>query len=281
MLVSASAADRRRFFSSFLQRCARLNADKGGGSLTLLALLESAPGAYRFGSAQLAAAQAASAAERCAAAYGTLSEEQRRKLLAALESKKAAAAHSSTGATLPQAHGVVSRPIIEEFMSVSDGQIFLQRASGPDGVFSGTWSLSARDSCSRIGLEAAAGALRAAGCGAARLELAQADDADAFAGGAGGVAQAAAARLRAAMTQRVGAPALLSSQVLLLLALRGGVCSELTPEAVPAVLAAIEAAVRREPALLALLQETDDTGELAMDAQVQLLAGLRAAVALL
>jgi len=269
MLVSASAAERRRFFSTFLQRCARLNAEKGGGSLTLLALLESGPGAYRFGAAQLAAAQAA----RRAAAYGTLSEEQRRKLLAALEARAA-----PDGAAAAQ--GAVSRPVIEEFMSVSDGQLFLQRAAGPDGAFGGAWSLSARDSVSRIGLEAAAGALRAAGCGSARLELAQADDAEAFAAGAGGAAQAAASRLQAALAQRAGAPALLSSQVLLLLALRGGLCSSLQPQAVPAALAALEARVRGDAALLPLLHAVDASGELPADAQARLLAGLHSAAAL-
>jgi len=275
MLVSASAAERRRFFSTFLQRCARLNGERGGGSLTLLALLESPPGAYRFGSGELAAAQAQAAQQRSVAAYQTLSPELQARLREALAAKAAAASAAAASAASLAPASAVSRPVIEEFMSVSDGQIFLQRAAGEDGLFGGSWALSARDSVSRIGLEAAASALRTAGCGAARLELAQLDDADAFATGGGGAAQAAAERLRSALVQRAGSPARLSSQVLLLLALRRGACSHLDPDAVQPALARMEAAVRAEPAMQALLQEIDRTGELTADAQAALLGALR------
>ena len=275
-LVSASAAERRRFFSSFLQRAARLNADHGGGSLTLLSLLTPPPGAYRFGASALAAAQAElSAARRKLASYTTLSEEQKRKLLAALEAKAsaaAAAAEGAAGAARPE--GTVSRPIVEEFMSVSDGQVFLQ--PGPGGRFGGAWLVSPRDSVSRIGLEAAAPALRAAGSASARLELAQADDADAFAAGAAGEANVAAARLRAAIQQSAGAPAALSQQVALLLAVRSGACDRVAPDAVPAAIAALLARVRAQPDVAAALAGIDATGGLSAATQALLLAAFRA-----
>jgi F-type H+-transporting ATPase subunit alpha len=281
MLVSASAAERRRFFSSFLQRAARLNVDHGGGSLTLLALLSSAPGAYRFGAGALAAAQAElSAARSKLAAYTTLSEEQKRKLLGALEAKTAtaAAADAAQAAQAASCPGTVSRPIVEEFMSVSDGQVFLQSAPGqPGGAgarFNGTWVVSPRDSVSRIGLEAAAPALRSAGSSSARLELAQADDADSFAAGAAGVADVAAARLRAALQQRAGAPVPLSQQVAILLALRNGACSAVAPSAVPAALDTLLARLRDQPDAAAAMREVDATATLSKAAQATLLAAL-------
>ena len=275
MLVSASAAERRRFFSSFLQRAARLNADHGGGSLTLLSLLTPPPGAYRFGASALAAAQAElSAARRKLASYTTLSEEQKRKLLAALEAKADAAAATDAAAVAARPEGTVSRPIVEEFMSVSDGQVFLQ--PGPGGRFGGAWLVSPRDSVSRIGLEAAAPALRAAGSASARLELAQADDADAFAAGAAGEANVAAARLRAAIQQSAGAPAALSQQVALLLAVRSGACDRVAPDAVPAAIAALLARVRAQPDVAAALADIDATGGLSAATQALLLAAFRA-----
>ena len=273
-LVSASAAERRRFFSSFLQRAARLNAEHGGGSLTLLTLLTPPPGAYRFGAGALAAAQAElSAARRKLASYTTLSEEQKRKLLAALEAKAAAAAATEAAALAARPQGTVSRPIVEEFMSVSDGQVFLQ--PGPGGRFGGTWLVSPRDSVSRIGLEAAAPALRAAGSASARLELAQADDADAFAAGSAGEANVAAARLRAALQQPAGAPAPLSQQVARLLAVRSGACDGVAPDAVPAALAALLDRVQARPEVAAALSEIDATGALSPATQGLLVAAFR------
>lgn len=259
MLVAASAAERRRWFSSFLQRCARLNVDNGGGSLTLLALLASPPGAYRFGSGALAAAQA----ERKLASYSTLSEAQRRKLLAALEATKSAAL-----ADAPP--GTISRPVIEEFMSVSDGQVFLQ----PPFEGTGPWLFSPRDSVSRIGLDAAAPALRTAGSGAARLELVQADDADAFAAGSAGSPQEAAARLRAALVQRAGAPVALSQQVIMLLALRNGVCDGVPAHDIAATMADLVRRLRADAGLAAALDEIDDTGVLSPSTQAALLKAM-------
>jgi len=271
MLVSASAAERRRFFSSFLQRAARLNVENGGGSLTLLALLSYAPGAYRFGAGALAAAQAeASAARQKIAAYTTLSEVQKAKLLAALDAKAAAATAGS--AAVAFSSEAVSRPIVEEFMSVSDGQVFLQPS--PGGTFDGTWVVSPRDSVSRIGLDAAAPALRTAGCSSVRLELAQADDADSFADAAADSAHMAALRLRAALRQAAGRPLPLSQQVASLLALRAGVCNGIAPDAVPGALAAALDRLKTDGAALAALRDIDATGELSAAGQRALLAGM-------
>ena len=281
MLVSASAAERRRFFSSFLQRCARLNADHGAGSLTLLSVLACAPGAYAFGSGALAKAQAElSAARSKLASYATLSEEQKRKLLAALEAKVVDAQrnmqHHSDAAT----DGTVSRPVVEEFMSVSDGQIFLQRpdpaTDGPHGAV--RYLISPRDSVSRIGLEAASPALRTAGSGAARLELAQADDADAFAAGeeAAMKVQQSAARLRAALMQPSGRPLALSQEVLTLLAVRAGACSIMPLEQLSDTLHSLHASLVAQPGAAAALRSIDETGELTAAAETALMQALKA-----
>jgi F-type H+-transporting ATPase subunit alpha len=280
MLVSASAAERRRFFSSFLQRCARLNAEKGGGSLTLLAVLATAPGAYAFGSGALAAAQAElSAARRKMASYATLGEEQKRKLLAALEAKVAQAQGQQASPPGEAPPGTVSRPVVEEFMSVSDGQIFLQRAAATasPGPQAGWYTMSPRDSVSRIGLEAAAPALRSAGSGAARLELAQADDADAFAAGEAAAmkVQRSAARLRAALSQPPGRPSALSQQVLILLALRAGACPDAALDELSGALHALHAALLARPDTGEALRSIDETGILTAAAEATLLAALK------
>lgn len=167
MLISAAAANRRRFLANFLQRCARLSPAEGGGSLTLIGSLAVAPGAYAFGAGS--ATSAAAAAKKSAPAYANLSPEQRAKLLAALEKAASAQKEKETAALAAAGPGTVSRPVIEEFMSVTDGQIFLQRRTTPDGG----WVMSPRDSISRIGLDAAAPALRSLGCIQLRLDLAQ------------------------------------------------------------------------------------------------------------
>ena len=282
MLVSASAAERRRFFSSFLQRCARLNADHGGGSLTLLAVLATGQGAYAFGSGALAAAQAElSAARRKLASYATLGEAQKVKLLAALEAKVAQAqgqqAQRAGEAGCPP--GTVSRPVVEEFMSVSDGQIFLHRsdAQATHGTQAGWWAMSPRDSVSRIGLEAAAPALRSAGSGAARLELAQADDADSFAAGEAAAMkiQRSVARLRAALSQPPGRPAALSQQVLILLALRAGACPDTPLDELPSALHSLHASLLARPDTGEALRSIDATGLLTAAGEATLLAALK------
>lgn len=278
MLVSASAAERRRFFSSFLQRCARLNADYGGGSLTLLAVLSSAPGSYAFGSGALAAAQAElSAARSKLASYATLSEAQKRKLLFALEAKVAQMQHSAQNHSGAVPAGTLSRPIVEEFMSVSDGQIFLQRPA-PVGDGAGwRWVISPRDSVSRIGLDAASAALRAAGCGAARFELAQADDADAFAAGeeAAMKVQHSASRLRAALMQPPGRPMPLSQQVLVLLAVRAGACPNVPIEQLGDALHRLHARLLAQADVAAALRSIDETGQLSASAEAALKQALK------
>lgn len=230
MLISAAAANRRRFLANFLQRCANLNEAEGGGSLTLIGAMVSAPGAYAFGAGSAtSAAAAAMSAKKQTSAYANLSPEQRAKLLAAIEKKAAEAKEKEAAAHAAAGPGVVSRPVIEEFMSVADGQIFLQRR--PSG--SAGWLVSPRDSISRIGLDAASPALRTLGCIQLRLDLAQADDSSVFAGQAGGAAakeQARAERLRALLCQQRGQPRSLSEQVAMLLALRHPVCDGVAPE---------------------------------------------------
>lgn len=94
MLVAASSAERRSFFSALLQRCARLNATHGGGSLTLLALQPTRRGEYAFGAGAAASGRAVmDTRRRSGAAYATLSPELKAKLLAGIE-REAGRAHS-------------------------------------------------------------------------------------------------------------------------------------------------------------------------------------------
>lgn len=158
-------------------------------------------------------------------------------------------------------------------MSVADGQLFLQPR--PPGE---AWRVSARDSVSRIGQAAASPALRAVGGGSARLQLAQADDADVFgaASARGGGAHAVALRLRAALDQRPGAPRPLSDQVATLLALAAPAMVDTPVEGVRAAIDECLAAARRSPAAAAALSSVDATGELSAAAEAVLRAALAA-----
>ena len=78
MLVSASAAQRRQFFSALIQRASKKRRGLGGGSLTLLLAL---PGVPASGERTLAGAGGAAVAM---ANYQHLSPELKAKLAAAL-----------------------------------------------------------------------------------------------------------------------------------------------------------------------------------------------------
>ncbi|KAL3150580.1 hypothetical protein ABBQ32_000390 [Trebouxia sp. C0010 RCD-2024] len=85
MLVSASAAQRRRFFSSLIQRSAQVHRRLKGGSMTMLAIL---PGQPARGERQPAAA---------AEDYSNLTPAQRDKLLAALAKRQPLKAETLPG----------------------------------------------------------------------------------------------------------------------------------------------------------------------------------------
>lgn len=143
-------------------------------------------------------------------------------------------------------------------MSVADGQVFLQRPAA-----SGGYVVSPRDSVSRIGQAAAAPALRAVGGGAARLQLVQADDADAFGAAAGySAAHAAALRMHAALHQRPAAPRRLSEQVAALLALRSLSVASAEPAHVRDALDKLVARLHSDPQAEAAMRDIDATGEL-------------------
>ncbi|CAL8468619.1 g8159 [Coccomyxa elongata] len=211
MLVAASAAQRRRFFSSLIQRAAKLHKRLGGGSLTLLPVLAGAPA--RGEGRPAAVAQ-----------YKHVSEEQRAKLQAALETARRDQLRS-------QQEGCVRTEVLEEFMSIADGQVVLQRESG-----SGRVTVDPQASVSRIGSRAYPPALADLAV-QLRFELAQAVDAARF----GHDPDAAALReqasfaeqARAALAQTPGHPVPLEEQVATLYALQSGFFRDVSPSNVP------------------------------------------------
>jgi hypothetical protein len=88
MLVSASAAQRRRFLSQWIQRAAKASARRGGGTLTLLFGLRGVPA---LGQRAVPALSPQSLAHA--------SPELRAKLDAALERKAAAAATAAAASS--------------------------------------------------------------------------------------------------------------------------------------------------------------------------------------
>ncbi|KAK9915373.1 hypothetical protein WJX75_008150 [Coccomyxa subellipsoidea] len=212
MLVAASAAQRRRFFSSLIQRAAKLHKRLGSGSLTLLPVLAGAP------------ARGEGPRPPDAAQYKHLSEAQRAKLQAALE----AARKDQLSA---QQEGCVRTEVVEEFMSIADGQVVLQREAG-----SGRVSVDPQASVSRIGSRAYPPALADLAV-QLRFELAQAVDAARFGHDpdAAAVRQQAcfAEQARAALAQTPGHPVPLEEQVAILYALQSGFFQDVSPSSVP------------------------------------------------
>lgn len=256
MLVSASAAQRRRFFSSLIQRSAQVHRRLGGGSLTLLALL---PGLPAKGERQPAAT---------AEDYPNLTQAQRDKLLAALAKRQPPVAE-----TLP---GCVNTEVVEEFMSIADGQLVLQSPT-PDGLHTpggsqqpevsqqagasqdgaaAAWqrltgsNVDVSASVSRIGSRAYPPAM-AMLAPSIRFDLAQAVDAQRF-----GTDRSEtglhhhhlqrAALLRAALAQPVRQPVPLEEQVAQLYALQKGFFDKASPETIQQAIAEAVMHIRQD-----------------------------------
>jgi F-type H+-transporting ATPase subunit alpha len=221
MLVSVAAAQRRRFFSSLIQRCAKMHRRLKGGSMSALLVVPGSPATGNSVSRQ---------AKEKILKYKHLTEEQKIKLITALE-KQQSDSNTTTSSTNSQKKGGPKGPVpeelrtevVEEFMSITDGQIVLRAVrDGPTGGV----SVNPQLSVSRIGSRAYAPAI-ASLAPQVRFELAQAEDADKFAADKGSVAAAERAQQRAAaiaaalpQPQRTVCP--LEVQVVHLLALKIG-----------------------------------------------------------
>ncbi|WIA34565.1 hypothetical protein OEZ86_012886, partial [Tetradesmus obliquus] len=107
MLVSGAVAQRRGFFSVLFLRAAKLHAAFGGGSMTLLPLVPGRPASGTKAALDMSK-------------YTTLSEEQKEKMRQVLEKKRAAEAALMALSVGP---GELKTETVEEFISISDGQI--------------------------------------------------------------------------------------------------------------------------------------------------------------
>lgn len=118
MLVSVGEAERRAFLSSLVQRAAKMDHRLGGGSLSLVLVVPGLPATgTRFSpSPQLLA---------------SLSPERRQRLEAAARQRSAEAAGGGAeggGAAGP----LLPTLIVEELMSLTDGQMVVVRGEGGD-----------------------------------------------------------------------------------------------------------------------------------------------------
>jgi len=257
MLVSVAAAQRRRFLSSLIQRCAKMHRRLKGGSMTALLV---APGVPATGHRRH---QADSKAQKeKIMQYRHLSEEQKAKLLHALESQ--ARGESGGGSSAPPQHAEresdesesVGHPqelrteVVEELMSITDGQVVLRAQRDP---VTGGVSVDPQLSVSRIGSRAYSPAV-AEIAPLVRLELAQAEDAKRYAADApakGGVpgkaaqqAQRRAAVVAAALPQPQRTTCPLEDQVVQLMALQEGVLDAVPLDQVSATLTQVTEEVR-------------------------------------
>ncbi|GLC45451.1 hypothetical protein PLESTM_001736100 [Pleodorina starrii] len=191
MLVSGAVAQRRGFLSTFFMRAAKMSRSNGGGSMSLLPLV---PGTCATGVSK----------RIDMSKYKTLSPEQLAKLEAALRAKMLAE-ELAAGAGAGEEELVTE--VVEEFISIADGQVVLDRrarqqqqgqqqgeaaAASPSAAAPQVESQSARVpaysvnpklSITRIGTRAYYKALEQL-APQVRLDLAQADDARRFGGAA-------------------------------------------------------------------------------------------------
>lgn len=178
--------------------------------------------------------------------YKHLTEAQKAKLLKALEHQEASEQHD------------LNTEIVEEFMSMADGQVVLEHAR--DAATGGP-KVDARLSVSRIGSRAYAPAL-ADLASLVRFELAQANDAQLFAANAGTDPMARKALKRAeavtaVLPQRPGTVCPLEHQVIQLLAVQQGILDNVPLEEVASVLEKItDEVLSLCPTAVAELQQT-------------------------
>jgi F-type H+-transporting ATPase subunit alpha len=256
MLVSVAAAQRRRFFSSLVQRCAKMHRRLKGGSMSALLVI---PGSPATGN------KVVRQAKEKILKYKHLTEQQKAKLITALEKQSVtssawASAASSVATTTggPKIPEELRTEVVEEFMSITDGQIVLRSVrDGPTGGI----SVNPQLSVSRIGSRAYSPAV-ASLAPQVRFELAQAEDADKFSADQGSVAAAERAQRRAVaiaaalpQPQRTVCP--LEVQVVHLLALKKGLLDEIPVGGVVKRLDALTTAVKKTcPEALSEISET-------------------------
>lgn len=258
MLVTAAAAQRRRFLSSLIQRAAKMHGRHRGGSMTMLLVV---PGFPATGRSQTVVQKVQ--------AYTHLTKEQKAKLLAVLEKE-------SGGGSAPRPLGPneVRTEVIEELMSISDGQAVLQSTRD---IVTGGAIVDPELSFSRIGARALAPALEAL-APQVRLDLAQAADALRFAAGgtmdkAAKQAAKRAAILTAAMPQPRGSTISLEDQTLQLLALQNGMLDDIDPADVQKHLKNITAVIKG--AAPEAMKEIRTTRVLSEETKIQLLETLK------
>ena len=257
MLISITAAQRRRFFSSLIQRSAKLHRRLGGGSLTTLLVC---PGVPASGNVQ--------AAQEKIAAYKHLREDQKAKLLSALESTR-----KSGMKARERSPKELSTEVVEELMSIADGQIVLQSARDKP---TGGVTVDPRVSVSRIGSRALSPAV-ATLAPKVRFDLVQAEDAKRFAISGDDDVAAARALKRAAvaaasMPQRPRTVCPLEAQTVQLLALSKGLLDTFDPEDVSDELQRLTHQVQKEcPDVMA---EIAKTRRLTAEAEAVLIAAL-------
>lgn len=216
MLVSGAIAQRRGFFSTLFLRPAKLSRSVGGGSMTLVPLV---PGRYATGISRRVDM----------GKYQTLSDEQKAKIQAVLEAKLKAEMQQ-----FEQAPGEMVTEVVEEFISIADGQVVLGERCA-----SGAYVINPRLSITRVGTRAYHKAMEAL-APQVRLDLAQADDARKFAVNSEDPTikkyDSYTRRIQAALLQQHREPASLEEQVVVLLAVQKGFTAEVTEQDIAAFL---------------------------------------------
>ncbi len=294
MLVSAAAAQRRRFFSSLIQRAAKVDRRLGGGSLTLVMVLLGTPAT---GQKPSPAATAAAAATKGAAVtpaatvaqYKHLSEAQKQKLLKALEQKQqekgVRGQEEGEGVMVGNA---VRTEVVEEWMSITDGQVVQRRVPTPHNNSSNTTTTDSHGdtdngqqpsssssstqppvvyidpqlSISRVGARAHHPAT-AHLAPAVRLELAQATDAQRFGGNAATEVMrrtlTRAARTAAALQYVPREATPYEEQVVMLYALQRGFVEQVEPHQVRGALDKLLTTLKQTaPGVLAHIAQTKE-----------------------
>ncbi|GLI64321.1 hypothetical protein VaNZ11_007548 [Volvox africanus] len=287
MLVSGAMAQRRGFLSTFFMRAAKMSRSNGGGSMSLVPLV---PGTCATGVSR----------RIDMSKYKTLSPEQLAKLEAALRAKMLAEELAAGAGS-----GELATEVVEEFISIADGQVVLEGSQQQQQQLPGpvAYSVNPKLSITRIGTRAFYKALEQL-APQVRLDLAQADDARRFGGavavstssvasgssidlgGGGGSgsgvrlaaadlrADALARRLSAALLQAPGRPASLAEQVATLFAVQRGFADSIPPERLPGWLqAALQHVAATAPAAM---QELGRTGMLTAESEAAISAALNA-----
>ena len=290
MIINALLAERRRFLGMTLQRVARLNDTLGGGSLTLLGVMYHEAGAYRgkraseknsgtVGEAADDDGEASVVVPALPAGFDDMPEATRKKIEAVIEERKrlaeaAKARRAEKDAALaaaPENDFTQPRPLVEEFMSITDGQVFVESFSREKG-----WGVSVKDSVSRVGSPGAAGPLTSLNVLQLRLDVMQADDMSVF-GGDGAEKDGMRSRssaIRGFLRQAPGSAAKLSQQTVGLYALqRTKEMSNVNAEEAAAFVAA--AVARAEAEIPEVMRDIDAHPSKKLSAEAQeKLAGL-------